>query len=163
MRDILLHENLIHPFSQPQDYIKLIFQSEFGPGHLIADAEYSKKRLLDEWQEVKNLPAEEIQNIGGGYVRLCIKGIDSSQLETVNTAFFTSANEKSGSEKGFTDKINLFLSMAEEGVFSFDYSTAKEAVDSYLKGGIRPTSHTKIYHDHYTPAYRVVNVKFLGK
>ena len=46
MRDILLHENLIHPFSQPQDYIKLIFQSEFGPGHLIADAEYSKKRLL---------------------------------------------------------------------------------------------------------------------
>ena len=45
MRNILLHENAIHPYSQPQDYIKLIFQSEFGPGHLIADASYSKKRM----------------------------------------------------------------------------------------------------------------------
>lgn len=162
MRNILLHENAIHPYSQPQDYIKLIFQSEFGPGHLIADASYSKKRLVDEWETVKNLPAEEHQDIGGGYVRLCIKGIDSQQLEAINNAFFTSANEKSGSETGFKEKINLFLAMAEEGVFTFDFSTAKEAVDNYMSGGIRPTSHTKIYHSHYTPAYRVVNKKFLN-
>ena len=111
---------------------------------------------------MKNLPAEEHQDIGGGYVRLCIKGIDSQQLEAINNAFFTSANEKSGSETGFNEKINLFLAMAEEGVFTFDFSTAKESVDNYMSGGIRPTSHTKIYHSHYTPAYRVVNKKFLN-
>lgn len=160
MRKILLDENNLHPQAQPQDYIKLIFQSEFGPGHLIANPEYSKKRLLEEWETVKHLPVELPQDIGGGYIRLCIKGIDSKQLENINTAFFTSANRKSGSGQGFMNKINLFLAMAEEGLFMFDYSSAKEAVDNYLAEGIRPTSHTKTYHQHYAPAYRVVNCDY---
>ncbi len=162
MKDILLYESTIHPQAQPQDYIKLIFQSEFGPGHLIADADYSRKRLVDEWETVKNLPAEENQNIGGGYIRMCIKGIDSHKLEAINSAFFASANEKSGSESGFIEKISLFLAMAKEGLFNFSFSTASEAVDSYMAEGIRPTSHTRIYHSYYTPAYRVVSQKFLN-
>ena len=157
MRNALLHENQIHPQAQPQDYIKLIFQSEFGPGHLIADAGYSKKRLYDEWETVRQLPKEEIQDIGGGFVRLCIKGIEETQLDKINRAFFTSANEKNGSDEGFMEKLNLFLEMAKENIFHFSYGEAQTAVDEYLAGGIRPTSHTKIYHAHYAPAYRVVN------
>lgn len=161
MKNAILNENRIHPQAQPQDYIKLIFQSEFGPGHLIADREYSKKRLVEEWQTVHNLPREENQDIGGGYLRLCIKGIDRDRLEEINSAFFTSANEKTGSDQGFMAKLELFLSMAQQGVFSFDYSCAQQAVDRYLAGGIRPQSHTEIYHRHYSPAYRVVNKKYL--
>ena len=161
MRNILLQESQIHPFAQPQDYIKLIFQSEFGPGHLIADADYSKQRLIDEWNMVKKLPYEENQEIGGGYIRLNIKGISSHQLDDINRAFFNSANEKSGSDKGFMEKIDLFLNMARENLFSFSFETAQDAVNEYLSGGIRPTSHTKIYHSHYTPAYRVVNKKHI--
>ena len=161
MKNILLHESQIHPFAQPQDYIKLIFQSEFGPGHLIADANYSKQRLADEWNTVKDLPYEESQDIGDGYIRLNIKGISSHQLDDINRAFFNSANEKSGSNEGFMGKIGLFLSMTKNNLFSFSYETAQDAVNEYLSGGIRPTSHTKIYHSHYTPAYRVVNKKHL--
>ena len=161
MKNILLHENQIHPFAQPQDYIKLIFQSEFGPGHLIADADYSKQRLVDEWNMVKDSPFEENQDIGGGYTRLNIKGISSHQLDDINRAFFTSANEKSGSDEGFMKKIDLFLNMARDNLFPFSYEIAQSAVDEYLSGGIRPTSHTQIYHSHYTPAYRVVNKKHI--
>lgn len=163
MRNILLYENKIHPQAQPQDYIKLIFQSEFGPGHLIASADYSKQRLVDEWNQVKDLPFEESQDIGDGFVRLNIKGISNYQLENINLAFFNSANETNGSESRFMDKIGLFLKMAEENLFNFNYDIAQKAVNEYLSGGIRPTSHTKIYHSHYTPAYRVVNKKYIEK
>lgn len=156
MKAAILNEKLLHPQSQPQDYIKLIFQSEFGPGHLIPNPELAKNRLYEEWQQVKDLPAENPQDIGGGYIRLCIKGIDQSRLEEINTAFVISANEKSGSDAGFMSKLELFLDMAQENCFDFDSHAAEIAVKEYLKEGIRPTSHTKTYHKHYTPAYRVV-------
>ena len=50
--------------------------------------------------------------------------------------------------------------MAKEGVFDFDFDEAKAAVQEYLADGIRPTSHTKQYHDHYKPAYRVVKKEY---
>ena len=156
MKTAILTEKSIHPYAQPQDYIKLIFQSEFGPGHLIPNPDWAKNRLYEEWRQVKDMPAENPQDIGGGYIRLCIKGIDESRLEEINTAFVASANEKTGSEAGFMAKLELFLEMAGENCFDFDLNTAENAVKEYLKGGIRPTSHTKVYHRHYAPAYRVV-------
>ena len=156
MRNAILQEKQLHPQAQPQDYIKLIFQSEFGPGHLIKDPVYARNRLYDEWQQMKALPREASQDIGGGYVRLCLKGIDSSRLEDINQAFVTAANRKTGSDEGFMAKLDMFVAMAAEGCFDFDRQTAEKAVQEYLAGGIRPTSHTKTYHDCYTPAYRVV-------
>ena len=156
MKAAILNEKSIHPYAQPRDYIKLIFQSEFGPGHLIPNPGWAKNRLYEEWQQVKDMPAENPQDIGGGYIRLCIKGIDESRLEEINTAFVASANEKTGSEAGFMAKLELFLEMAGENSFDFDLNTAENAVKEYLKDGIRPTSHTKVYHRHYAPAYRVV-------
>jgi len=161
MREYIMLEKQLHPRAQPQDYIKLIFQSEFGPGHLIADRSFSHSRLINEWNTVKNLPPEPPQEIGGGYLRLCIKGISSDVLDDVNNAFVTSANEKTGSRENFTAKLGVFLQMAEEGFFDFTGAEAQKAVAEYLKNGIKPTSHTQIYHRHYTPAYRVVKKEFI--
>ncbi len=163
MKNAILQEKFLHPLALPQDYIKLIFQSEFGPGHLIADGDMAKKRLWDEWERVKDLDFEPRQDIGGGYIRFNIKGIDKKELENINIAFVTSANNKTGTDTGFIYKINLLLQMAQEGMLSFDYEDAKQAVDVYLAGGIRPTSHTQVYHMHYTPAYRVVKGDLLNK
>ncbi len=161
MKEYILNEYNLHPQARVQDFIKLIFQSEFGPGHLIADPQYAYNRLITEWENVKGLPREAPQNIGGGYVRLCLKGIDRGQLEKINTAFVTSANRKTGSEEGFMKKINLLLDMIEKGRLPFDYSQSKQAVEEYMTGGIKPTSHTKIYHRHYTPAYRVISAELI--
>ena len=51
MEEILKKEKDLHPYAQPQDYIKLIVQSEFGPGHLIPSPDYARNRLQQEWQE----------------------------------------------------------------------------------------------------------------
>ncbi len=161
MKEYILKEYNLHPQAQVQDFIKLIFQSEFGPGHLIADPQYAYNRLITEWESVKDLPREDAQEIGGGYVRLCLKGIDRRQLEKINTAFVTSANRKTGNEKGFTEKIDLLLDMIEKGRLPFDYNQSRQAVEEYMAEGIKPTSHTKIYHRHYTPAYRVISAELI--
>lgn len=160
MRDIILSEKKLHPAAQPGDYIKLLFQSEYGPGHLIQDRGYSSRRLYEEWQKVKHLPVEAPQPIGGGYIRLCIKGLEESRLEKVNAAFVASANIKSGSDTAFLAKLETLKAMAAEGLLAFDSEAAEKAVEEYLAGGIRPVSHTEEYHRHYTPAYRVVREDF---
>ena len=156
MNEYILLEKQLHPFALPQDYIKLIFQQEFGPGHLIAAPVYAENRLMNEWQETHNLPYEAEQNIGNGYVRVSLKGLDEAQLKKLNQAFVTSANQMSGSNLAFESKLDELIVMAKDGVFDFDFDEAKAAVEEYLAGGIRPTSHTKQYHEHYKPAYRVV-------
>ncbi|MBR4878912.1 MAG: hypothetical protein IKU13_03680 [Clostridia bacterium] len=160
MKEYILNERNLHPYALPQDYIKLIFQQEFGPGHLIADKNYAEQRLLNEWEEVHHLPYEAEQDIGGGYVRVCLKGLDEAQLGKLNEAFVKSANQMSGSNLAFESKLDEFVVMAKDGVFDFGFDEAKAAVEEYLAGGIRPTSHTKQYHDHYKPAYRVVRKEY---
>ena len=160
MKNAIENENRIHPMAQPQDYIKLAFQSEYGPGHLIADSEAAKQRLYSEWNSVKNLPREEPQDIGGGYIRLCIKGIDEAELENINNAFVASANENSGDDDIFIEKLELIKAMARLKILPFTEQDAEKRIDDYLQGGIRPTSHTETYHKFYKPAYRVVKSSF---
>ncbi len=160
MKEYILLEKKLHPYALPQDYIKLIFQHEFGPGHLIADPLVAEGRLLGEWQETHDLPCEAEQDIGNGYVRVSLKGLDEVQLGKLNEAFVKSANEGGGNNYAFEEKLDLFIRMAEEGCFTFDFDTAYKAVAAYLMEGIRPTSHTKQYHQHYKPAYRVVKKEY---
>ncbi len=160
MKEYIFHERNLHPYALPQDYIKLIFQHEFGPGHLIADPEYARTRLINEWNEVHLLPCEAEQDIGNSYVRVCLKGLDEAQLARLNEAFVKSANEMGGSNFAFEAKLDEFIVLAKDGAFAFDFEEAKAAVKEYLADGIRPTSHTKQYHDHYKPAYRVVKKEY---
>ncbi|MBQ7093472.1 MAG: hypothetical protein IJN84_03085 [Clostridia bacterium] len=160
MREYILLEKKLHPYALPQDYIKLIFQHEFGPGHLIADKDYAQTRLVNEWQDTHNLPYEAEQDIGNGYVRVSLKGLDEAQLVKLNEAFVKSANEGGGSDFVFESKLDEFVVLAKDGAFAFGFEEAKAAVKEYLSGGIRPTSHTKQYHEHYKPAYRVVKKEY---
>ena len=43
-----------YPQMKAQDIIKLIYQNEFGGGHMIDDPETSLKRLKDEAKQLKN-------------------------------------------------------------------------------------------------------------
>ena len=161
MKKAIETEYRLHPQRQVQDYIKLAFQSEYGPGHLIADRSAACERLYSEWEKVKDMPREKPQDIGGGYVRLCIKGMDKNELDSVNRAFVESANTETGDDDIFLEKLELIKSMAACGMLPFTVQEAGKQIAEYLSGGIRPTSHTAVYHSHYSPAYRVVRADLI--
>ena len=45
MEQILRSHFARYPAMTPQDAVKLLYQSAFGPGHLIADPAYALRRL----------------------------------------------------------------------------------------------------------------------
>ena len=49
-----------YPQMKAQDIIKLIYQNEFGGGHMIDDPETSLKRLKDEAKQLKNNIREHV-------------------------------------------------------------------------------------------------------
>ena len=53
------------------DAVKLLYQSEFGPGHMIPDESASLQRLYEEWENTSHSSSGPFSEaIGNGLVRI---------------------------------------------------------------------------------------------
>ena len=69
MRSILLAHAARYPLIEPTDAVKLIYQNEFGGGHLIWDEEKCLDYLRKEYASVtKNAQMPLYEDIGNGFV-----------------------------------------------------------------------------------------------
>ena len=80
MKEILRKHLKKYPEMQIQDAVKLLFQSEFGPGHLLSNTEYAKKLLKEEIELTKdNEPV--VEEISENYVRYYLGCLTQDELE----------------------------------------------------------------------------------
>lgn len=98
-----------YPLMQPQDVVKLLYQNEFGPGHLVADPEACLERLKDEFS--KTVPDERIpliESIGNGLIRINLANMEESDLslEDVTRFFVKSASEVTGDRGTFLKTLD---------------------------------------------------------
>ena len=136
-----------YPLMQPCDAVKLIFQNEFGGGHLIKDPEKSLKMLRREFSEVEKDPGAELyEYIGNGISR-------------VNRDFVSSAENRKGSLDSFLNKLSAVLSEFEKIGFGFEKAAFEAYICEYKAAGCPIVSHSEIYRKAYKPAYRVVEKK----
>lgn len=149
-----------YPRMLPQDAVKLIYQNEFGGGHLITDTESSLTRLRAEYAGVEHDPDMPLlENIGGGMVRVMLAALDTEKypLEALNGGFARSAELHTGSLGGFLQKLDVLKDLTHQGRLSF----SPEGLDAYLAGymaaGCPPVSHSQPYYGAYHPAYRVLH------
>ena len=70
--DILKAHHQRYPLMMPQDVVKLIYQHEFGGGHLIKDKNLSLIRLEEEYASIQKINEEEIIPIGNDLVRVSL-------------------------------------------------------------------------------------------
>ena len=76
MKEILLEHFHRYPQMQLQDAVKLLYQSEFGGGHMITSPEKSLKSLEDEWKGCKGRkPPVVCESIVWGVVSMVLYGI----------------------------------------------------------------------------------------
>lgn len=152
MKEILKEHAGRYPLMQATDVAKLVYQSAFGPGHLIKSREYAARRLADEMSEAQP-GIETMEDIGGGLCRLYIKNASDAGMtaDEILDRFIETANtfEKDTAQfhKGMEEAECLFPSMAAE-------LTALEK--ECAAGGYAPFSHSETYRNAYHPAYRVV-------
>ena len=148
-----------YPLMQPEDAVKLIYQNEFGGGHLISDPEKSLEWIRREYAATERDPKMPlIEDLGNDIVRLHFQSLDTEtlSLETINELFVRSAELHTGSMEQFAHKLTLLEERFTDIGFSFDGMALDDDLERYRAAGCAMVSHSEMFRDTYKPSYRVV-------
>ena len=147
-----------YPKMEPTDAVKLLYQSEFGGGHLIANEDACLAYLRAEWERTPFDPDAPLwEDIGGKIVRVMLAAIpDADAVEALGRDFIRSAANVHGTREGFLEKLALLRAMTVEGQFTFSLAELDEYLSAYERAGYPAVSHSETYRRLYHPAYRVL-------
>ena len=160
LRAILISHAKQYPLMQPTDAVKLIYQNEFGGGHLIRDEEACLNYLRREYASVEKNPTTPLyEDIGNGIVRVNLAAVKPEDLEQLGQDFIASAAKHKGTLDSFLNKLEVLHKLTTEGVFTFDVDALKAYLSEYQAAGYPAVSHDEIYRITYKPAYRIVLCK----
>lgn len=145
-----------YPLMAPRDAVKLLYQANFGGGHMIPDPQRAYTRLAAEYAETPKADTLYCEYIGGGMMRLYLGGIPETALQSVSALFVMAANSIKGDMDAFLNDLNTLESAAQDGLLPFSSAALAEYLDGYRAAGCPMVSHTDTYRNAYTPAYRVM-------
>lgn len=157
LETILKAHGARYPFMEPTDGVKLIYQNEFGGGHLIRSEETCLAYLRREYAAVPKDPAApSYEDIGNGIVRVNLAALQEEDLERLGKTFIRSAAAHTGEMGSFLQKLEVLRKLTGQGVFSFGSEELEDYLARYAQAGYPAVSHSETYRKHYSPAYRVV-------
>ena len=149
------------------DMVKLIYQNEFGSGHMVTDV-LTCAGTVSETDTLRRLMAETnalgkeafgsvlFEDIGNGLSRLYLSALSDIELSTVNRFFVSTANTVSGGVTRFEGKLEVLKQCCNEDALPFDVREIDVFADKLRRDGYAPPSHSLVYKAAYAPAYRVV-------
>ena len=165
MKEYLLKQIERYPGMQVEDAVKLLYQSEFGGGHMIKNPQASLKWLKEEWDQVRGEKGtDELQEpgipdceeIGDGMCRMNLQILGKGFApETLNQIFVQTADHKIGKAASFEQKLNMLRECSKNGQLPFSLEEVEKYLGDYKKQGYPPVSHSEKYRRLYHPAYRV--------
>ena len=157
LRAILIAHAKRYPLMQPTDAVKLIYQNEFGGGHLIRDEEACLNYLRREYTSVAKDPTVPLyEDIGNDIIRVNLAAVKPEDLEQLGRAFIDSAAKHKGTMDRFLNKLEVLRKLANEGVFNFDTNALNAYLSEYEAAGYPAVSHSPEYRQAYKPAYRII-------
>ena len=164
LEEILLQQFILYPKMDPQDAVKLIYQQEFGPEHMIANEKKALAQLKQEMAALGPVMDGEAlyESIGNGLCRLnlrpCLRrGVPA---EDICRMFVETAQSAKGDKKRFWQGIRVLQKLAEEDETPFEPVLLDIFLAKYPKS-CPAVHHSDTYRLAYRPAYRVVNQRKL--
>jgi len=155
-----------YPATQAVDLLKLLFQGEFGPGHLIEDSTKSRRFLAEEYEGIKGRhsgldpesPKAYLEPIGFGFNRLHLSAIDALGISqnTFHRIFELSALSQHGTNEGFAQKVAALKELCRENTLPFD----EDEIDRSHAESPALFRHSEAFRSAHSPAYRVVKEEF---
>lgn len=159
LKTILREHAKRYPAMEPTDAVKLIYQNEFGGGHLIRDEKACLNYLRREYETVeKNASVPLKDYIGNGICRVNLAAVNKEDIEQLGRDFIDSAARHKGDMNSFRAKLSVLAELTAEGLFSFDSAALEAYLKEYEKAEYPPVSHSQAYQDAYRPAYRITKV-----
>lgn len=147
------------PQMEPTDAVKLIFQSEFGCGHLFCGMEPAVAWLKEE---LHGMPADDAVpcavRIGGGYCRLNLAApeVQAVGAERIGEMMRVTSAHAHGDMTRFEASLARLERLAREGKTPFSLEALAAYLREYRAQGCPSVSHSEVYRAAYAPAYRVV-------
>ena len=163
---ILKSHAVRYPKMEPTDAVKLIYQNEFGGGHLIRDPEACRNYLRREAEQTPQIPGSPLwEEIGNGIVRVHLAALEEARypLSQLAEDFIRSSREHTGAAASFERKLQVLLTLTANGIFSFSLSELNDYLAEYQAAGYPPVSHSAAYREAYAPAYRIILKQYLPK
>ncbi len=155
--DVLKAHAIRYPLMEPADAVKLIYQNEFGGGHMVSNEDACIEYLRREYDTVSHdANAPLVESIGNGIVRIHLAAISKDQVDALGKAFIRSAQRQQGSMDDFLKKLACLRNLCAEGAFAFDFQTLDAYLMEYKQAGYPAVSHSEAYRKAYHPAYRIV-------
>ena len=154
---ILREHAMRYPKMQPTDAVKLIYQNEFGGGHLIREEQACLNHLHREYESVEkddSIPLYE--DIGNGIIRVNLAAMKEEDLDQLGREFIRSAAGHKGNPDSFLHKLEVLKKLTAQGTFLFGSSDLDGYLAEYEKTGYRAVSHSAEYRERYRPAYRII-------
>lgn len=159
LKQILIDHANRYSLMEPTDAVKLIYQNEFGGGHMIRNEASCIAYLRKEYESVpQSADAALAEDIGNGLVRVHLNALDAFKYtpDSLASAFIRSAAIHIGSKDSFLAKLDLLRQATEEGYFSFQATELEEYLERYALAGYPMVSHSDTYRKAYSPAYRII-------
>ena len=146
-----------YPLMEPTDAVKLIYQNEFGGGHLIRDEQAFLNYLCREYASVEKDPKTPLyEDIGNGIVRVNLAAVHETDLEQLGRAFLRSAAAHTGTRESFLAKLAVLQQMTAQGQMPFNAAALEAYLTDYGAADYPMVSHSETYRNAYHPAYRIV-------
>jgi len=162
MKTLLRAHAVRYPLMEATDGVKLLYQSVFGPGHMIPDEAACRAYLEMERASVisAEMPPEDI---GGGLVRLHLSTANALGLSSRDVVgmFARSAERCKGEKDTFLLALSLLEEMTAAGEMPFRAEELETYLSSYRALGYPAVSHSETFRKAYNPHYRVIHKDFL--
>lgn len=155
------------PLMEPTDAVKLAYQNEFGPAHMISDLKGAAEMIERERAIVGTTNAPLFSSIGNGYARFNLSSYDANGFSTslIARVFAASVKESTtdtkGTMGGFLKKIDMIRDLSRDGVFSFTVAELDGYLAEYAKAEYPTVSHSVRYKEAYKPSYRVIKESYI--
>ena len=164
MQDVLADHFARYPLMLPQDAVKLMYQAEFGPEHLIRDEKKSLATLEEEMASLTPGSGEKMyEPIGNGLCRWNLRACLSQGIpaEDVNRLLIETAQSVHGDKRRFRESLRLLEDMAEGDETPFEAIELDIFLIQYRDKNCPSLHHSEAYRRAYRPAYRVVSQRKL--
>ncbi len=159
VKTILLTHAKKYPLMEPTDAVKLLYQNEFGGGHLIRDPEACLDYLRREYRSIPQTPLSPLtESIGNGMARVSLSALDHHGFlpEDLGAVFLQSAAIVHGCVDSFRKKLSVLEEVTCAGQMPFSQEMLQTYLEQYQAKGFPMVSHSEIYRSAYHPAYRIV-------
>ncbi|MBR1683911.1 MAG: hypothetical protein IJ708_02150 [Clostridia bacterium] len=158
LKSILGLHALRYPLMQPVDAVKLLYQRNFGGGHLVNDPGSSLERIVRELETMEDTGEEAVIPLGNGMVRVPLGCIRAGKLtaENLNALFVRSSEIYRGDNASFLHELGTLAEETKKGRMPFDVQALQTYLDAYAANHYPMVSHSSSYRAAYHPAYRVI-------